>query len=103
MSLLPCHLPQATTYPKEGSDENNILILMDNPLKQCYDTYVNREIRKVPVMINKLVIQKGMFDFYPGLPHFMISGFVRTYRAQSKVAFHSKQQSLVFTNNKLSK
>ena len=76
---------------------------MDNPLKQCYDIYVNREIRKVPVMINKLVIQKGMFDFYPGLPHFMISGFVGTYRAQSKVAFHSKQQSLVFTNNKLSK
>ena len=77
---------------------------MDNPLKQSYDTYVNRETRKVLVMINKPVMQKEiMFDLYLGLPHFMISGFVGTYRAQSKVVCYSKQQPLVFTNSKLRK
>ena len=55
MSLLPCHLPQAIANHKEGSDENNILTLMDvancwygvlykvNPLKQYYGTYVSRD------------------------------------------------------------
>ena len=52
---------------------------------------------------NAVEIHNGMFDFYLGLPHYMISGFIGTYRAQNKVAGHSKQQPLVFINNKLRK
>ena len=52
---------------------------------------------------NAVEIDNRMFDFYLGLLHYMISGFVGTYRAQNKVAGHSKQQPLAFINNKLRK